>query len=434
MNHINRVLAAEISAISKYYDRLVQWCPAKHDQLHLFENIESPSKEIIDDFESLNHFLNKPDERIVVLLNGTIDYAQDIQSLLSMLHGALTRASRLILIVYNPYFKWIYQIANLFGWRKGELPASFVTRTSIQNLAKLAGFEIVKTRTAAYSPFNCFGLGNIVDAILPCIPLIKWFSFAAILVLRPVVSSTTKPSLSIVVPARNEKGNIDHVIAELHKLQGIDFEVIFVEGHSDDGTWEEIVRISSLANKQFKLRTLRQNGIGKADAIRLGFAHASHDLLTILDADLSISPECLKRLYDAYCQGFGDFVNGNRLVYTMESGAMSFINKLGNIFFAKALSLTLGVPLGDTLCGTKLFQKSDYQRFVQWRKDFGDFDPFGDFELLFPAAILGLGIVDVPIKYKERIYGTTKIKRFRHGLILLKMTLIGFFKISLGRT
>jgi len=166
--------------------------------------------------------------------------------------------------------------------------------------------------------------------------------------------------------------------------------------------------------------------------VRLGFANATQQLLVILDADLTIPPEMLRRFYEAYCQGHGDFINGSRLVYPMEGEAMRFLNRLGNIFFAKMLSAILDVRIGDSLCGTKLVTRSDYQRMLAWRSDFGDFDPFGDFELLFPAAVLGLGIVDIPIRYLARTYGATSIQRFRHGLLLFKMTWIGLMRIKMG--
>jgi glycosyltransferase involved in cell wall biosynthesis len=215
---------------------------------------------------------------------------------------------------------------------------------------------------------------------------------------------------------------------------GCETEIIFVEGRSSDGTWDEIQRVVSTYSSKFKLHALRQTGKGKNDAVRLGFAHANGELLTILDADLSMPPELLGRFYEAYCQGLADFVNGTRLVYPMEGAAMRRLNHLGNIFFAKALSAVLGNRLGDALCGTKLFARHDYRRMVEWRKDFGDFYPFGDFELLFPASVLALGIVDVPIRYRARVYGTTNISRFHHGLMLLRMTLLGLFRIKLGKT
>jgi hypothetical protein len=140
----------------------------------------------------------------------------------------------------------------------------------------------------------------------------------------------------------------------------------------------------------------------------------------------------LGRFYQAYCDGHGDFINGSRLVYPMEGEAMRFLNRLGNVFFAKLLSWILDSQVGDSLCGTKLLTRHDYLRMMAWRKDFGDFDPFGDFELIFPAAILGLGMTDMPVRYLARTYGATNILRFRHGLQLLKMTAIGLVRVKLG--
>jgi glycosyltransferase involved in cell wall biosynthesis len=181
-----------------------------------------------------------------------------------------------------------------------------------------------------------------------------------------------------------------------------------------------------------RVRSFQQQARGKADAVRLGFSHASGELLTILDADLTMPPERLTRFYEAYCQGAADFVNGTRLVYPMEGEAMRLLNHMGNVFFAKMLSFVLDVPLGDSLCGTKLMSRRDYERFVRWRRDFGDFDPFGDFELLFPAAVLGTGIIDVPVDYRARTYGTTNIHRFRDGATLFRMTMTGLFRIKCG--
>ena len=190
--------------------------------------------------------------------------------------------------------------------------------------------------------------------------------------------------------------------------------------------------MARLYGQRFRIKALQQTGKGKADAVRLGFASATEPLLVILDADLTMPPEMLGRFYDAYCQGYGDFINGSRLVYPMEGSAMQFLNRLGNIFFAKILSSILDVSIGDSLCGTKLLARQDYQRMVAWRRDFGDFDPFGDFELLFPASVLGLGIVDIPVRYLARTYGETNIHRFRHGLLLLKMTWIGLIRLKMG--
>jgi glycosyltransferase involved in cell wall biosynthesis len=232
------------------------------------------------------------------------------------------------------------------------------------------------------------------------VPLVRWFSLTYIVVLRPL-GRPSRPGISCIIPARNERGNIENALKRFPDL-GCETEIVFVEGHSNDGTWEEIQRVAALYGERFRIQAWQQTGKGKADAVRLGFSHATQPLLGILDADLTMPPEMLERFYEAYCQGFGDFINGSRLVYPMEGDAMRFLNRLGNIFFSKMLSAVLNVRIGDSLCGTKLVTRSDYQRMVAWRRDFGDFDPFGDFELLYPAAVLGLGIVDIPIRYLAR--------------------------------
>jgi glycosyltransferase involved in cell wall biosynthesis len=226
--------------------------------------------------------------------------------------------------------------------------------------------------------------------------------------------------VSVVVPARNERGNIEVLVQRL-PLMGPHDELIFVEGHSDDGTWEEIQRVAAAYSAR-SIRCLRQSGHGKGDAVRLGFAHARREILMILDADLSVEPEMLPRFYRAIADGVGDFVNGSRLVYPMEQRAMRFANLLGNKFFAAAFSFLLGQPLKDTLCGTKVLRRESYEAIARNRTYFGEFDPFGDFDLLFGASRQALKIVELPVRYRERIYGSTNIRRWAHGWLLLRMT------------
>ena len=429
-NYIYSLLAAEISAVAKYADRVIQWLPTRNDDFVLLDMIDNSSKTISLDqkFPDISH---EHDRKTVVLINGSINHDFDIQGLLLQLQPRISRSCRVVIVAYNPYVSFLYRLANKLNLRRGELPTTFVTRVDLENLARIAGFSIVRTRLAAYFPWRMCGLGDLVNRLLPSVPLVRWLGFAYIAVLRPVLPETElKPSLSCVVPARNERGNIENAVRRLSGFP-CDLELIFVEGHSSDGTWEEILRVQQKYS-EVNISCFQQTGKGKSDAVRLGFAEARNDLLTILDADLTMPPEMLSRFYHAYCAGHGDFINGSRLVYPMEGEAMRFLNRFGNIFFAKALSWVLGERIGDSLCGTKLVARHDYLRMVAWRRDFGDFDPFGDFELLFPAAVMGLGIVDVPIRYLDRTYGSTNISRFRHGLMLLRMTLIGLFKIKLG--
>lgn len=428
--YVNAFLAAQISALTRYYDRLIQWLPREGDTGCLLAAIDAPRKETVgkdEDFPDLTH---ERDKRTAILINGTFNHDFDIQALLLQLKAKLARTSRLVVVLYNPYLRWAYYLTNRLGIRKGDLPSTFVTRVDLENIAKVAGFEIVRQRLAVYCPFRLLGLGTAINRVMPLVPLARWLSLTSIVVMRPLVPSSQQ-GVSCVIPARNERGNIENALKRFPDL-GREAEIIFVEGHSTDGTWEEILRVSTVYRDQFRILAVQQTGKGKADAVRLGFSHAREDLLVILDADLTMPPEMLSRFSFAYDQGHGDFINGSRLVYPMEGAAMRFLNRMGNVFFAKLLSAVLDVRLGDSLCGTKLLTRHDYDRMVAWRKDFGEFDPFGDFELLFPAAELGLEIVDVPVRYLARTYGETNIQRFRHGLQLLKMTWVGLVRIKMG--
>jgi len=211
---------------------------------------------------------------------------------------------------------------------------------------------------------------------------------------------------------------------------GANTELILVEGHSKDDTLEAIQREMAARPGQACI-LLRQSGTGKGDAVRMGFAHASGDILMILDADLTVPPEVLPRFYEALVSGHGEFVNGVRLVYPMERQAMRFLNLVGNKLFSWAFSWLLGQPIKDTLCGTKVLWRGDYKRIAAHRAYFGDFDPFGDFDLLFGAAKQNLKIVDLPVRYRERRYGTTNIQRWKHGWLLLRMTLFALWRLKL---
>jgi hypothetical protein len=429
-SYVTTFLANEISGLTRYYDQVIQWLPREEDPGWLLGAIDGPRKESVRKDEHFPDLTGENERRTAVIVNGTFNHDFDIQGLLMQLKSKLARTSRVLVVLYNPYLRFLYYLANKMGVRTGELPSTFVTRVDLENVAKLAGFEVVSQRLALYCPWRMLGLGDVINRVLPLIPLIRWLSFTSIAVLRPVVAPS-KFGVSCVIPARNERGNIENALKRFPDL-GCPTEIIFVEGHSTDGTWEEILRVSALYKDRFRILAVQQPGKGKADAVRLGFSHARQSLLVVLDADLTMPPEMLSRFCDAYNQGYGDFINGSRLVYPMEGTAMRFLNRIGNSLFAKMLSWVLGVRLGDSLCGTKLLARHDYERMVAWRRDFGEFDPFGDFELLFPAAVLGLGIVDVPVRYLARTYGETNIQRFRHGLQLLKMTWVGLIRIKMG--
>ena len=426
-------VGAEISATTRFCDEVIQVERLPHDDGLLLDQIDCPRKSQQDSIDKLPDPGDIGTRRLAMLLNGNFNSSNDIQDILDRLRGKLTANDRMFAVLYTPYASWLYRLACWLGLRKGPLPSTFLTETELRSLCKLSDFEITRIRPALFLPIWIPILSWLLNTLLPAIPLINRLALVWVVVARPMNCPATTPSLSIVIPARNERGNLESALARMPEFACRDVEIIFVEGHSSDGTWEEIQRLLPLYADRFKLLAFRQTGRGKNDAVRLGFSQATGDLVTILDADLTMPPELLPRFYNAWRQGHGHFINGNRLAYPMESAAMRPLNLLGNRFFAKALSFVLGVRVGDSLCGTKLLARRDYERLVSWRNQFGDFDPFGDFELLFAASEFALGIVDLPIRYRDRTYGTTNISRFRDGWLLLKMTVYGFFRLKLGR-
>jgi glycosyltransferase involved in cell wall biosynthesis len=236
------------------------------------------------------------------------------------------------------------------------------------------------------------------------------------------------PSVSVIVPARNEAGNIPQIFERVPRL-GRETELVFVEGHSRDNTYAAIEQALT-SHPDWKCQLWRQIGVGKGDAVREGFTHATGEILMILDADLTMPPEDLPRYYQVLRSGQGEFANGVRLIYPMEGEAMRFLNLVGNRFFSAAFSWLLGQPVKDTLCGTKVLWKRDYDLIAANRAYFGDFDPFGDFDLLFGATKLNLKIVDLPIRYRERTYGATNIHRWKHGWLLLKMVWFALWRLK----
>jgi glycosyltransferase involved in cell wall biosynthesis len=272
-------------------------------------------------------------------------------------------------------------------------------------------------------------LDFFLNRFLAKLPPWRLFSLYRVYVLRPRVVERKVPKVTVIVPARNEAGNIQGAI-DRTPVMGSGTELIFVEGNSTDDTYARIEQAIKDYKGPLALSLHKQTGKGKGDACRVGFAKATGDLLMILDADLTVPPEDLPKFYDALLRGVADYVHGTRMLYPMESGAMRFLNKLGNAGFAKIFSFVLGKSIQDTLCGTKVLWKRDYERLAANRAYFGDFDPFGDFDLIFGVSKLNLKIMEIPIRYKNRTYGSTNISRFRDGWLLLRMSVFAARKLK----
>jgi SAM-dependent methyltransferase len=364
----------------------------------------------------------------VILLANTLNTLTDVQGVIERLAPFCHERTRLVVSFHNWLWQPLLKAAEVVGLRQPQPPESWLTPRDVQNLLDLAGWEVLKQGHRCLLPRHIPLLTPLANRWLSQLPLLEQLGLTHWLVARPAAPTPRQPSVSVVIPARNEAGNIAAAIERMPPL-GSATEVLFVEGHSSDATWAEIEKVCASYRGPMQLRALRQSGRGKADAVWLGFEAASWEVLMILDADLTVQPEDLPRFYKALAEGRGEFVNGCRLVYPRSKAAMPPLNTAANRFFAAAFSWLLRQRLKDTLCGTKVIWKADYERLKAGRSYFGDFDPFGDFDLLFGAAKLNLKIVEVPVRYQERSYGSSNIAHVKEGLILARMCLYAAQKL-----
>jgi len=354
-----------------------------------------------------------------ILLSDVVNYLPDVQAVLERLQRHSYQHTRIVLNVFNHLWRPLVSFAQKLTGRSSTLPENWLSVRDIENLLHLAGWEVVKRDSRILWPLKTPLLEPLINRWLA--PLLKHLCLTVFVVARPrpLPSLYRNYTCSVVIPARNEAGNIEEAVRRMPEI-GTGTEIIFVEGHSKDNTWEEIQRVAA-KYPQRNIKTIKQTTKGKGGAVREAFAQATGDILFILDADLTVPPEDLTKFYHVICTGTADFVNGVRLVYPMENEAMRFLNMVGNKFFSAAFSWLLGQPIKDTLCGTKVLFRTQYEHIARNRSYFGDFDPFGDFDLLFGAAKLNLRMLDLPIRYRARTYGETNISRWSHGWLLLRM-------------
>jgi SAM-dependent methyltransferase len=401
-----------------------------------------------------------------ILLADLINDLPDVQAVFEHVRDLSHARTRLVLNFLNTLWRPALAAAEWVGAKAPSLPQNWLSTADVKNLLLLAGWEVIREEHRIMWPVRTPLLAAFLNRWVA--PLVPAFCLTIFLVARPrpaqaaeihragaserrtprtpdpcrqfpgpsVSVSSAAPALqhsstplprgehftcSVIVPARNEAGNIEDAVRRIPEL-GLGTELIFVEGHSTDDTWEEIQR-AAMRHPERNIKLLKQRSTGKGGAVREGFAAATGDLLFILDADLTMPPEELPKFYEIACNGTAEFVNGVRLVYPMEHEAMRFLNMAANKAFGVAFSWLLGQHLKDTLCGTKVLFRADYERLQRNRAYFGEFDPFGDFDLLFGAAKLNLRMIDLPVRYHARTYGKTNIRRWRHGWLLLRMVL-----------
>ncbi len=365
-----------------------------------------------------------------IVLSDLVPFVHDLMGLFRALARHSHAKTRLVVNSYNPLWRPVIRLAEALRLKPRKPIRNWVSPQDVRNLLELAGFDVVTTTSRILMPKWIPLLTTFLNGVVANLWPFNKLCLTYWIVGRPVGRPEREPTVSVVCACRNEEGHIDELVERLPRL-GPATELVFVEGGSTDETRGAIERaIARHPELDISLHT--QPGTGKGDAIRAGFAAAKHDVLMIVDGDLSVMPESLPQFYLALAEGRGELINGSRLVYDMEPGSMRFFNVLGNKLFSRLFEAVTGQHVKDTLCGTKVLLREDYERIASARSYFGEFDPFGDFDLLFGAARLNLKIVDLPVRYHPRLYGQTNISRWRHGLLLLQMTLFAFWKFKLA--
>lgn len=370
-----------------------------------------------------------------VILANTVSYIQDIQKALLNLRKVCKPSTRLVLTFHNPGWEPVLKFATLIGQRMPLPPLNWLSYEDIQNLLQLGGFEVVSHSKRFLFPKRIPLISWFCNHVLAPLPGLNSLCLTESIVARPhardvqAQRNLSQMVCSVIIPARNEAGNIESCVTRMPRM-GKHTEIVFIEGHSTDGTWEEIQRVKAKYGDRWDIKIAQQQGKGKGDAVRQGFAMATGDVLMILDSDLTVQPEDLVYFFEAVASGQCEFANGCRLIYPVNSSTMPWLNRMANRFFAWLLSYLLNTKIKDSLCGTKVISAENYRKLANNRAYFGDFDPFGDFDLLFGAAKLNLHIMDIPVRYMPRTYGRSNIQHFKEGIVLLKMCLYAAKKIK----
>ncbi len=369
----------------------------------------------------------------VIILSDVLGFFENVLDVFKQLKKVCHENTRIYINYYNFVWEAPLSLAEKLGLKRKAPKQSWLSKSDIENLLHLAGFDAYRTCRRMLIPVYIPVISRFFNKYISRLPIINHLCLNQFIFAKKVLSKSedysSSYSVTVVVPARNESGNIEQIVKRIPEM-GCRTEIIFIEGGSTDNTWEAIQHTAEKYKAIRPIKFARQDGKGKGDAVRKGYGMACGDILMILDADMTVPPEDLPKFYEALASGKGDFINGSRLVYPMEKQAMRILNLFGNKFFSMVFSWMLEQPIKDSLCGTKVMFRKDYIKLAKNRKFFGDFDPFGDFDLLFGAYKLNLKIIDLPIRYHERVYGDTNISRFRHGWILLKMCLYAARKIK----
>ena len=423
-NHINE--------ISRYY--------STNDSVLHIVNSES-NIQVLDDFydtlkidiSSQNNFIEFYDDKKydLVVITDLFELSDDIYLFLKNISKFINSNGKLLITSINPKWNNLIKVFEILKLKNSTKKRNYIPPKKINNIAKSTGFEMIHKNTRQILPFSIFGLGAFINKIFEFLLSLLNIGIKTYTLFRFENSPKKEMSKSIIIPAKNEEGNLEELVKRIPNFKGQN-EILIVCGKSKDNTLE---KSHELANqfKEKNISVFEQRSKGKAGAVYEVLNNCSGELIAILDADISVDPETLNDFFEIIENGYADFVNGTRLIYGKEKNAMRFLNSIGNLFFQFLISIVIKQKLTDSLCGTKIFKKENLDLLYDWQKTNIVKDPFGDFDLIFSAAYSGQKILEYPVHYRSRKYGSTQISRFKDGWKLLSYFMISLYKFNVSK-
>lgn len=367
----------------------------------------------------------------LVIITDLFELTDDIYSVLKIIKKILIPNGKLLVNSVNPKWNVILKLFEKLQLKTFTKDRAYIHPKKISTIAKSDGFELNQYYSRQIFPFRILGIGKLINKILEVVLLPFNIGIKNYMIFSYYKSSNVNNSKSIIIPAKNEEKNLVPLIKRIPVFDE-EYELVVVYGKSKDKTEEIVLDLENLF-PEINIKVLKQSSNGKANAVWEAVEVCDMELIAILDSDQSVDPETLEYFFEILESGNADFVNGTRLIYPMEDKAMRTINTFGNKIFQFLISLVIRQKLTDSLCGTKVFKKSNINKIKIWQDTLSSRDPFGDFDLIFSAAYAGDKILEYPVHYRARVYGETQISRFRDGFKLIKYFIESYYLFNISK-
>ena len=400
----------------------------KNSNLIFNENINDDILDFNFDLDFESQFTLNNNKYDLIVLSDVLELSQDVINLLNILKDKLEIDGKILITSLNPIWNGLLTLLEKINFKNRSTKRSYIHLKKISTVLSAIDLEVINKKSRQYFPFKLFLFGSFLNNLIEILFYFLNYGIRTYICVQRsnLRNHVLEKSKTVIVPAKNEEGNLSELINRIPYL-GKNTEVIISCGDSRDKT---LAVAKSLNSENFEIKVIEQTGKGKANAVWEAIEQSKNEVIGILDADLSVDPETLNSFFGIIDTGKADFVNGTRLIYSMEKGSMRYINNIGNRLFQFIIAGIIRLPLTDSLCGTKIFKRDLYEKIKLWQKNVRVNDPFGDFDLLFSAAYTGQKIIEIPIHYRARTYGKTQIKRFKDGSKLIRYLIMSFYKFN----